>query len=203
MLIQSVFLCFQLLLQNIGYSFVNLYLNFFAPNVYMCYRPQLEPETSEPSISEFDSPQLHPTHYSNIHHQRRMYDDGTQNIEEASVSWCSLIFWLVAGLVSIIKDWSSVLIPPFTDKTLSVWLFCSYKYTWSLCRLIYTSKLDIAFLSNPLVFTLVRASGFSWLGHNFCMHLRIFKSLIINVYHNERMCRIQNSGPFLNGQGHT
>ena len=70
----------------IGYSFVNLYLNFFAPNVYMCYRPQLEPETSEPSISEFDSPQLHPTHYSNIHHQRRMYDDGTQNIEEASVS---------------------------------------------------------------------------------------------------------------------
>ncbi|XP_053403143.1 cohesin subunit SA-1-like [Mercenaria mercenaria] len=49
--------------------------------------PQLEPETSEPSISEYESPQMSaPPHYRNMRHhpQQMMYDDGSQNIDDAS-----------------------------------------------------------------------------------------------------------------------
>ncbi|KAL4220723.1 hypothetical protein ACF0H5_021118 [Mactra antiquata] len=53
--------------------------------------PQLEPETSEASISEYDSPVAAvSSHYRNIHHRQQqqqqqiMYDESSQNIDDGS-----------------------------------------------------------------------------------------------------------------------
>ncbi|WAR03233.1 STAG1-like protein [Mya arenaria] len=46
--------------------------------------PQLEPETSEPSISEYESPQIAAQY---ARQQHRMYEEASQNIDDHSVSW--------------------------------------------------------------------------------------------------------------------
>lgn len=54
----------------------------------LIYRPQLEPEPSEASISEYDSPHMAASHYRNLHHQQQqmLYDESSQNIDDGSVS---------------------------------------------------------------------------------------------------------------------
>ena len=46
---------------------------------YFIYRPRLEPETSEPSIGEYESPQ------QQFSGQQHSYDDSSQSIDDASV----------------------------------------------------------------------------------------------------------------------